>query len=53
MGEINIWTSSGYLPLKAEADSGSDCTMVTLDLFTDHFQDLQIELLEAELQNFD
>ncbi len=53
MGEIDIWTGSGYLPLKAEVDSGSDCTMVTLDQFADHFQDLQIEPVEAELQNFD
>ncbi len=53
MGEIDVWTGSGYLPLKVEADTGSDCTMVTFDQFADHFQDLQIEPVEAELQNFD
>ncbi len=53
VGHINLWTGSGYFLLKAEADSGSDCTMVTLDQFADHFQDLQLESVEAELQNFD
>ena len=51
--QVEIRSSSGFVPVEAEVDSGSDVTTITQSTYNAHFSDTPLSPAPTRISNFD
>ena len=51
--QVDIRSPSGFVPIEAEVDSGSDVTTITQSTYNAHFTDIALSEIPTTISNFD